>query len=437
MVVRQQTERFSTLAAVARFVAAGLVAAALISAGAYWVVSRNAVAEATRNAQEVAAIDGRDVVAPSLSQQVVVGDPAALAAFDGMVRDRVLSARVVRVKIWTTQGRIVYSDAADLIGEVFELGADERAAIRDSRIAAEVSELDRPENRHERAYGKLLEVYLPIQAESGQTFLFETYQVYSSIDQDQQRIWEAFFPVLLGGIVLLLAVQVPLAWHLASNLQRARREREALLKRSLEISAAERRRIARDLHDGVVQSLAGVALSLGAGTPRERDRLDRRLSESAAVIRQAVRDLRSLIVDIAPPDLTGDRLQSALEDLLSPLAAQGLDTDLTTEGLSSVDGPAGEVVYRAAQEAIRNAVAHSGAGRIELTVSAEPGQIELRVRDDGKGFTSEEVVERSREGHVGIALLKSLVEDAGGRLSVWSRPGEGTTITVTLGEGSG
>ncbi len=89
----------STAGAVARFVAAGLVAATAIGLGAYWVVSRNAVAEAIRHAQEIAAIDGRNVVAPALSDQVVGGEPAALTAFDQLVRDRVLSSRVVRVKI--------------------------------------------------------------------------------------------------------------------------------------------------------------------------------------------------------------------------------------------------------------------------------------------------------------------------------------------------
>jgi two-component system, NarL family, sensor kinase len=425
-----QSDAGSTLAAVARFVAAGLIAAAVIAAGAYWVVSRNAVNEAIRNAQEVSAIDGRDIVAPALSDAVVAGDPAALDAFDAMVKERVLSSRVVRVKIWTTGGRIVYSDVRALVGEVFDLGANERAAIGQNRIAAEVSELGRPENRYERGYGKLLEVYLPIETASGQTFLFETYQVYSSIDQDQQRIWAAFFPVLLGGLTLLLAVQTPLAWRLASSLQRARGEREELLRRSLDISTAERRRIAGELHDGVVQSLAGVALSLAADAPRRDPRQTMR--ESAAVIRQAVRDLRTLIVDIAPPDLAGGRLEAALQDLLTPLAAQGVETDLKAEGLSAVDTQAGAVIYRAAQEAIRNATAHSGASRVEVAVSAGAGGVELSVSDNGRGFTAEEVLAQRRRGHVGIGLLRGLVEDAGGSLSLSSRPGEGTTLSVTL-----
>ena len=426
----RSSEPLATFAAVARFVAAGVIAAAVISAGAYWVVSRNAVSEAIRNAQEIAAIDGRNIAAPALTDGVVAGDAAALDSFDQLIRHRVLSARVVRVKIWTGQGRVVYSDVRRLVGEVFDLPADEQAALRQNRVAAEVSELDRPENRYERAYGKLLEVYLPIESQSGQTFLFETYQVYASIDQDQQRIWSAFFPVLLGGLLLLLAVQVPLAWGLAKTVRRARREREDLLARSLEVSAAERRRIASDLPAGVVQSLAGTALSLGSD--RARRDPGRVMSESASVIRQAVRDLRTLIVDIAPPDLAGGRLESALQDLLAPLNAQGVETSLKAEGLSVVDTSSGNVLYRAAQEAIRNATAHSGADRLEVRISGQADRAELEVRDNGRGFTADDVISRRRDGHVGLGLLKSLVEDSGGELSISSRPGQGTTVRVAL-----
>jgi len=427
----------STAAAVARFVAAGLIAAAVISVGAYWVVSRNAVVEAIRNAQEIAAIDGRGIAGPALTDAVTAGDPQAVAGFDQLIRERVLSSRVVRVKIWTPEGRIVYSDIPALIGQVFSLGPQELAAIRSVRITAEVSELNRAENQYERAYGHLLEVYLPIQSQSAQTFLFETYQVYSSIDQDQQRIWAAFFPVLLGGLILLLVVQVPLAWNLARSLQKARRDREALLNRSLEISATERRRIARDLHDGVVQALAGVAYSLGAGSTKaaraDRQAAGETMKEAAGVIRQAVRDLRTLIVEIAPPDLAGSRLEAALGDLLAPLADRGIETSLRADGLDGVDRETAAVLYRAAQEAIRNASAHAEPSRVDVVVAGGADFAELEVHDDGAGFTADDVIGRRRHGHVGIAMLRSLVEDAGGGLWLSSRPGAGTTIRVRMG----
>lgn len=422
--------------AVLRFVAAGLVASAVITAGAYWVVSRNAVAEATRNAQEIGAIDGRSIVAPALTDAVIAGQQPELHRFDLMVRERVLSARVVRVKIWSSDGHIVYSDVGTLIGRDFPLDNEERAAIRENRVAAEVSELSKPENQYERGYGRLVEVYLPIRAVSGAIFLFETYQDFQSIAGDEARIWSAFFPVLGGGILLLLVVQVPLAMRMAATLESGRREREELLNRALDASAAERRRIARDLHDGVVQNLAGVAFSLGAASKRTTVAGDPELvaamDEAAAATRGAVRDLRSLIVEIAPPDLDASRLELALGGLLEPLQGDGVDTSLSVRGVEDIDREQAVLIYRAVSEALRNVAAHAEARNVRVQVESIEARTVLRVEDDGRGFTADQVMNRQREGHVGLVMLRSLVEDGGGQLSVSSRPGEGSTITVSL-----
>lgn len=422
-------------AAVLRFVVAGLVAAAIITGGAYWVVSGNAVAEAIRNAQEIAAIDGRGIVEPALTDNLAAGDKPALTSLDRLVRDRVLSARVVRVKLWTPAGRIVYSDAGALVGRTFSLDPGETQAIRNGNVIAEVSELTKPENQFERGYGRLLEVYLPIHSASNQTYLFETYQVYSSIAEDQQRIWSAFFPVLAGGILLLFVVQVPLAWGLARNLETAQREQEALLKRALDASENERRRIARDLHDGVVQTLAGSAFKLSAASGRApsapREELASALDEGARSSREAARDLRTLIVEIAPPDLQGSRLEGAIADLLASLEKQGVETAITTTGLDNIGRDTAALLYRAAQEALRNVGAHAGATRVKVMVAASDGEAYLDVEDNGKGFTADEVIERQRDGHVGLAMLRSLVEDAGAELRLASEP-TGTRIRVRI-----
>ncbi|MEA2681780.1 MAG: two-component system, NarL family, sensor kinase [Chloroflexota bacterium] len=423
--------------AVFRFVVAGLLAAGIITAGAYWVVNRNAIAEATRNAQEIAVIDGRGIVEPALTDQLLAGDPTAIANIDRLVRERVLSARVVRVKLWTAAGRIVYSDARPLVGRSFVLDTGEQQAMRNGNVVAEVTELTKPENVYERPFGRLLEVYLPIRSASNTTLLFETYQVYSSIDEDQQRIWSAFFPVLAGGILLLFVVQIPLAWGLARSLEASLTAQEELLKRALDASESERRRIARDLHDGVVQTLAGTAFMLSATARRARtatpDELEHALTEGANAARAAAGDLRTLIVDIAPPDLQGSRLEGALADLLAPLEAQGIASSLRADELDRLDTGTSALLFRAAQEAIRNAVAHAEATSIEVVVAASSNGAELEVADNGRGFTADEVIQRQREGHVGLAMLKGLVEDAGGELSVASDPSSGTRVRVRIG----
>ena len=99
---------------------------------------------------------------PRLSNGVVGGDAASLAAIDALVVDGVLRDPIVRVKIWAPDGTIVYSDVPELIGERFDLGTDELAALRTNTVEADISNLSEPENRFERDFGQLLEVYLPV-----------------------------------------------------------------------------------------------------------------------------------------------------------------------------------------------------------------------------------------------------------------------------------
>ena len=123
---------------------------------------------------------------------------------------------MVRVKIWNEQGQILYSDEPRLIGEVYNLDEDKREAFTSGDGYAEVSTLDGEENRFERNYGKLLEVYLPVRSTRGQPLLIETYQRYSSVAASGRRTWTAFAPVLLSALMMLELIQVPLARSLTA-----------------------------------------------------------------------------------------------------------------------------------------------------------------------------------------------------------------------------
>ena len=114
---------------------------------------------------------------------------------------------------------------------------------------------------------------------------------------------------------------------MARQLRKGQEEREQLLMRAIDASDAERRRIAGDLHDGVVQDLAGLSFSLAAASDRAAQRgaveSSEILDRAAASARRAVRQMRSLLVDIYPPNLHTVGLESALRDLLSPAAGAG------------------------------------------------------------------------------------------------------------------
>ena len=417
--------------AVLQFALAGLAALAVVLVGTLLVLRELGRREALRDAREFAVLAGLGVVEPWLTDELVAGDEADLGRVDRLVQERVLGERVVRVKIWTADGRIVYSDEPRLLGARHRLGEDERAALRTGAAEAELSDLDRPENRFERGQGELYEVYTRVRTPDGTPLLFETYQRASALVASGRDVWLPFAVPLLVGLLLLWLVQVPLAWRLARRLRRAQDEREALLVRAVEASANERRRIAADLHDGPVQDLAGVSYSLDAAA-RSAPELADTLRGSAATTRAALRQLRSLLVEIHPPNLRSAGLEAALSDLLAPLAAAGAETHLDVEDGLALEADAERLVFRAAGEALRNAQRHGRPSSVRVRVAGENGNVRLEVSDDGIGFAPAERGRRRAEGHLGLALLEDLADGAGGRLDVRSAPGEGTTVVLEV-----
>jgi two-component system NarL family sensor kinase len=416
------------------FVAGGLAAVVLISAITVMIVRRNAINEAIRTARDLAHVEGRSVVQPLIDDRLFSGDPVALTAIDDVVHRRVLSGRTVRVKIWSTDQRVLYSDEARLIGQRFVLDAEGRAAFRTGRDQADLSNLASAETVYERQFHKLLEVYVPIATPTGRIMLFEAYLRFSSVAANGRHILTSVAPALIGGLVLLFLVQVPLAWSLARRLEEGRREREELLLRAIDASDAERRRIAQDLHDGVVQSLAGVGFSLSAAAERPAIDDDVRdvMRQAAADTRTGLRDLRTLIVEIAPAELHEEGLDEALAALVAPLSDAGVAVHIDVSPAAPLAEDAEALLYRVAQEAVRNVVAHAAAGRVDITVSLDGDRVRLVVADDGRGFSDDDLDTRRREGHVGLRLLAGLVADAGGTLDVDSAPGRGTRLSLEL-----
>jgi hypothetical protein len=188
------------------------------------------------------------------------------------VHAQVLNRSIVRVKIWSRDGRILYPDDHSLVGRRFMLAPDDRRLFDGAPADAELSDLSKPENRLERGQGKLLEAYSIVHTPDGTPLLFEIHQRFSSVTASGHRLLRAEAPPLFGGLLVLLLFQAPLAWSLGRRLQRGHRDRAALLANAVEASAAERRRIASDLHDGVVQNVAGVAFGLA---PLAEPRVDR------------------------------------------------------------------------------------------------------------------------------------------------------------------
>jgi two-component system NarL family sensor kinase len=279
-----------------------------------------------------------------------------------------------------------------------------------------------------------LQVYVQVKTPAGTPLLFETYQRYSSVSASGSSLWLAFLPILLGALGLLAVVQLSLAWSLTRRLRSGQQERERLLLQAIQASNTERRRIAADLHDTVVQDLAGISLSLGAAAGEAKEPQTRSLLErGAAGTRHSMRRLRSLLVDIYPPNLQAEGLPAALSDLLEPLEAREIETTLDVgDGVRMAPG-AEQLVFRCAQEALRNVAAHSQARTVAVTLQRNGDDaVTLTVADDGKGFTPEDVAAKQAGGHLGMTLLADAAADYGARLDVDSAPGRGTRVVLEV-----
>lgn len=378
------------------FVVSGAVATIALGLAGVLLIQRTGRSEAIRDAKGLSRFAGEGIVAPVLTDAVLQGQPAALAALDRVVRSHVLEGAIVRVKIWSPTGRIVYSDSAALIGETYPLGDEEQARLKAGGVAAEVSDLSKPENRLDRHWDKLLEVYLPIRTRTGSPVLFETYSLYRSVAASGQRVWREFAPAIIGGLLLLELLQVPLAVRLSRQLRQGQRDREALLQRAIQASDLERRRIARDLHDGPCRT--SPESPTRSPRPRRRPPTRRRRAPSSrahAATRRSVRQLRGLLVELYPPDLQRAGLVAALTDALAPFPARARHGVARCPGASRP--PAG-------------------------------GNAWISVRDNERG-SDPAAATRQR---FGLRLLRDLVGDAGGRFELESAPGAGTFLRVEV-----
>jgi len=420
--------------AVAQFAVSGIAALILLGFAGVYLLRSVGREEAIRNAKQVTAVAAHGILEPMITPGLASGDPRAIALLDAAVRRDILDNRVVRVKIWRRDGKILYSDVQKLIGSSYPLGADEQSVLRRGGIAAEVSDLSRPENRFELRYGKLLEVYMRVRDPAGRPLMFESYQRYSSIAASGRKVWLAFAPAIALTLALLWIVQLPLAWRLARRLREGQLQRLLLLQRAIDASELERRRIARDLHDGAVQDLAGVSYSLTAAadtvTRSSPDETATAMRDAAAGTRRTIKQLRTLLVDIYPPDLHRTGIEAALKDLVAPLAPRGVEAAIDVPDGIQLTPALETLFYRCAQEAVRNVATHADAEHMTIRIEQDDDLARLIVEDDGRGFE-----QHGRDGHLGLRLLADLAGEAGGQLELTTAPRKGVRVCIEVPRG--
>lgn len=427
----------SIIAALVQFAVVGVAALIVVALVAGSRVRSTSTDESVRDARELALLLSAQIVAPRATPELLAGDPAAIAAMDEVIGDIVANGPVNRFKIWTPDGTIVYSDEHRLIGMQFTLEPEVVATLVTDDPVVDFTDLDAPENLYDEAGERQLEVYLPLRLDDGTILIYEHYQHTSAVDAGADKVTAAFSPVVIRSLIALALLQLPMAWWLARRVRESQRQRMLLLQSALEASDGERRRIAQDLHDGVVQDLAGVSYAIDAvrhdptvrSSPAVVSTLDRVVDEA----QRSIRGLRTLLVDIYPPNLEEGDLAGALGDLLIPFEARGVRTEFRDDITGQASSAANAMIYRTAREALRNVESHAEASSVKVLLRDHRDDgVELQVVDDGKGFDKAVLEEQQADGHFGVRLLADVARAAGGELTIVTAPGAGTRVTLVV-----
>ncbi|MGH2605201.1 MAG: histidine kinase, partial [Anaerolineales bacterium] len=196
----------------------------------------------------------------------------------------------------------------------------------------------------------------------------------------------------------------------------------------------ERSRIGMDLHDGVIQSIYAVGLTLEAARhllADDRERAASMLDQAVSGLNDAIRDIRNFILDLRPRRFEGD-LAHGLARLLREFQANTMvqaRLHAPAEAVNGLPTAAARTIFLTTQEALANVARHARAGRVDLRLMREPHRVALTIEDDGVGFDVGAL--DLALGH-GLANMRSRADELGGRFEIHTSPGQGTVLSLTL-----
>ena len=347
--------------------------------------------------------------------------PVTTGEFDSQVRVRLLGGDTIRVKLWSPDGVVVYSDESALIGEGFSFNRLGAAAL-DGDIKFGFSDVSEPAHLFERDLGELIEYFIPVIDEQGVYGLFEVEQQAVTVNATAGRISLNTWISIGVGLGLLTVFMASLTLANAHVLTRRRRQAENLLGALVEAQEGERRRIVGALHDDVGQPLYRLLYGLQGSRSRldtadpvaaELARLENLVRGVDTTLRNELKGLQfSLAEDLG--------LAAALESLAETTRSETeLDVEVDIDYADQLGPASRTAMFRAAQEGITNARKHSGAARLWLRLQGQGSQIVLEVEDDGKGVVGDR--------GLGLTTTKERLELIGGGLDV-DQPQRGGTI---------
>src|SRR3954451_1421725 len=394
-----------------RILAGSLGALLVLLLAGYLITAEGARHQALADARQVTELVGETVVEPQLTPAFLEGRPGTLDRLNAVLEDEdglVHKTLIQRVKIWSPDGIVLYSNDPAEIGRSYPPDEERQNALASDGAVATVSDLSQPEDASDRALGeRMVEVDVPLESRDGQRVLFETYVSYDQVKHRRASLFTTFSFVSGGLLAVLALFQVR---FFSLNLRWLRRQQTELASAAEQVATRERRTVARDLHDGVVQDLIGTSYLVdGARTALgfdDRSQADALLQQMGESVRSSVQSLRSTLITVYPQTLAENGLGQALEDLAQPLRTRGLDVIVLDDHERPLPAAAAEATYRVAQEALRNIGRHAHATVVWIDMYVVAGRLCLVVRDDGVGIEPEaQGALGSAPGHFGLRTL--------------------------------
>lgn len=471
-----------------RYMVASLAVFLSVAGGGGWWITREIQDGVVHRTAETTALYVESFVSPSLRD---LGgrdglSPGQIAMLNRLLEDTPLGREIVAFKIWSTDGRVLYSNEPDVLGRQYPI-TPALAAARDGVVVSEISALDQEENLPERKqqYSSLLETYSPVRAtaDGPVVAVVEFYQAVDQLQDDlantRVRVWLAVSATMLTAYLVLaglvqrgsdtigrqqraLAASVDqLTALLSQNASLHDRVRGAAT-RSTALNEQYLRRISADLHDGPAQDISVALLRLGsvarqaasplAGAPGGRaagggasggvavggggGTADGDVATIEACLLRALRELRSIASGLRLPELESLSLTETVERVVQIHERRtGTSVALATGDDVAVSLPTKITVFRVIQEALANAYNHADGRGQRVRVTTVPDAVTLEVSDAGPGLAGtvpHASGRRPDRAHLGLAVMRERVESMGGRFSMTSRDGAGVTIRATL-----
>src|SRR5665647_1005950 len=396
---------------------------------------------------------------------------ADMLALDKLLHGTRLAERIVAFKLWSRDGRVLYSTDLTQIGLQSEIKPALAAAFR-GETQSRMFTLENEERRLQGAHGsELIEIYAPVhQAKAGSILtVAEIRQMTDALDQivgtARLQSWMAVIATATVMFLLLAALIMPASNTLIAQKQQLQEKVSQLTSLLAEKEQVHERvaraaggttaryeralhRIAVDLHDGPVQGIALAAMRLetladmcracssaiGAKSTVADD--FKRLQEA---LNSAQQDVRSLSKGLHLPNIEELSLADIARRVMRDYKrSSGIDVELTINDVpEDAPLPVKITLFRLLQESLANGFRHGGAAKQLIALGTSDSRLQVSVRDDGKGFDPQTA---QTEGHLGLEGMRERVELLGGTFYLWSAVGQGTVvradIPLTSGEGA-